>query len=446
MKFVVKNTPCGAVRGLESERCLEFRGIRYARAGRYEMPVEETAWQGEYDATAYGACCYQHRAFENDAVVNPFYHKEFRKGLHFTYSEDCFFLNIWAPKQAEHCPVLVFIHGGSFTGGSTDEAHIKGERFAEKGIIMVAMNYRLGPYGFCAHTALKDEQGRPLANFGLYDQQIAIQWVRHNIAAFGGDPDNITLMGQSAGAMSVDIHLNNPALQGCFRRAVMLSGSGLQRCLLKPLSIQKVSGFWDKVMHRANVSSIAELRAIQPKKLFYAWKKTCAESALSMPFTFPVYDDILLSKERFGLSSVPDMPYLIGATCTDMFPIVLEGIDRRWGRYVQAHNQSPCWFFNFNRELPGDDMGAWHAADLLYVFSTLENNWRPFEETDYHIAEQLSDAICAFARNGDPNTPLLPPWQADYRAPMSFDAHSAPAQWHTKENINVTLTGKGKTI
>ena len=112
-----------------------------------------------YDATAFGACCYQHRAFEEDAKVNAFYHNEFRKGLAFTYSEDCFFLNIWAPKDAENCPVLIFIHGGSFTGGSTVEAHINGERLAQKGILTVATNYRLGPYGFCAHKDLKDENG-----------------------------------------------------------------------------------------------------------------------------------------------------------------------------------------------------------------------------------------------------------------------------------------------
>ncbi len=163
MKTITLQTPCGALKGIETERCYEFHGVRYARAARYEYPKEQTAWEGVYDATANGACCYQHRAFEEDAVVNPFYHKEFRKNCSFTYSEDCFFLNIWAPKQAQGCPVLIFIHGGSFTGGSCDEAHISGARLAEKGIIMVAMNYRLGPYGFCAHQDMKDASGA-LAN------------------------------------------------------------------------------------------------------------------------------------------------------------------------------------------------------------------------------------------------------------------------------------------
>ena len=225
MSFIEKETPCGTVKGIDGERCVEYRGIRYATAKRYERPEIVTHWDGTYDATEFGACCFQHRAFEDDATVNPFYHKEFRKGIKFKYSEDCQFLNIWAPKDARDCPVLIFIHGGTFTGGSADEGHIKGTRFAEKGVIVVAMNYRIGPYGFCAHEDLKDENGY-LANFGLYDQTAAIKWVIRNIASLGGDPKRITLMGQSAGAISVDIHLNDPELKGKLAGAVMISGAG----------------------------------------------------------------------------------------------------------------------------------------------------------------------------------------------------------------------------
>ena len=445
MEYIEKETPCGVIKGLETERCVEFRGVRYARAGRYEYPTEEKSWDGVYDATQYRACCYQHRAFEDDAKVNPFYHIEFRKGLNFTYSEDCFFLNIWAPKNADNCPVLIFIHGGSFTGGSTDEGHIKGERFAEKGIITVAMNYRLGPYGFCAHRDLKDKNG-VLANFGLYDQTTAIQWVINNISAFGGNPDNITLMGQSAGAMSVDIHLNNPMLKGKFKGAIMLSGSGLQRCLLKPLSIEKITPFWDGIIKNAGVSTINELKKVDAKELYYAWLKACKESKISMPYTFPVYDGVILRESTFKLNKIPDMPYIIGSTCTDMIPIVLEGVNKKWGKYAQRHNSKPCYFYNFNRFLPGDDMGCWHAADLLYVFSTLDFSWRPFEDVDYKISEQVSDAVCAFVKSGDPNCSSLPQWKADYRKPMSFSENTACSKWKTRDNLKYTLTGKGKTV
>ena len=340
---------------------------------------------------------------------------------------------------------MIVIHGASFTGVSCDESHIRGRRFAEKGIITVAINYRLGPYGFMAHKELKDENGY-MANFGLYDQTTAIKWVINNISAFGGNPDDITLIGQSAGAMSVDIHLNNPELKNRFKGAIMLSGAGLQRCMLKPLSVEKITPFWNSVMKYADASSLAELKAVNPRKLYYAWKKACRQKAVDLPFTFPVYDGKILEKSEFKLENMPDMPYIIGSTCTDMIPIVLEGLDKKIGSYLCSRNSSPCYFYNFNRWLPGDDMGAWHSADLLYAFSTLEYNWRPFEETDYIISEQLSDCIASFARDGKPESDLLPEWKAGYKNPMSFSEDSAHGKWRTKDNINFTLTSKGKTV
>lgn len=445
MNYTELQIPCGTIRGIEQENCLEFRGVRYARAGRYENPVKETSWQGVYDATAFANCCCQHRAFDDDAKVNPFYHHEFREGQTFLYGEDCFFLNIWTPKKAEKAPVLIFIHGGSFTGGSSDEQYINGSVLAEKGVITVAMNYRLGPYGFCAHKELKEKYGVG-GNFGLYDQSTAIEWVIENIASFGGDPNNITLMGQSAGAMSVDIHLNNPMLKGKIAGAILLSGAALQRFVLKPRTIEKCTLFWDKIMQNAGVSSMEELKGIDAKKLYYAWLKACKEDKFSAPCTFPVYDGVILDRSTFDLEHIPDIPYMIGSTCTDMIPVALEGINKKWAKYVRKHHKNPCYLYNFNRFLPGDDMGAWHSADLLYLFSTLDKNWRPFEEIDYVISQQLSDAVAAFAKTKNPNCPSLPHWEADYRKPMSFCEDSRCAPWRTKDNIKYTLSGKGKTI
>ncbi|MGN0546255.1 MAG: carboxylesterase family protein [Acutalibacteraceae bacterium] len=444
MNYIEKDTPCGKIKGIENENCYEFRGIRYARAGRFEYPKQEKEWSGVYDATEFKACCFQHRAFDDDSVVNPFYHKEFRKGLSFTYSEDCLFLNIFAPKNADKTPVLIFIHGGSFTGGSSDEGHIRGNRLGTE-VVTVTINYRLGPFGFCAHPELTDENG-VCGNFGLYDQTAAIQWVIDNISAFGGDPNKITLMGQSAGAMSVDIHLNNPMLKGRISGAIMLSGAGLQRCLLKPLTVEKIKPFWDKIMQNAGVSSMNELKQIGAKELYYSWLKACKESKFSMPYTFPVYDGYLLTKESFNIKTLPDIPQILGATCTDMIPIVLECVTKKWANYAEKHNSKPCYVFNFNRWLPGDDMGAWHAADLLYAFSTLDFNWRPFEEIDYRISEQLVGAICAFVKNGDPNNRAIPEWRPGGKEPMSFCERSACEKWKTKDNIKFTFNGKGKTV
>lgn len=442
MNYIEYDTPCGAIRGIKGEKCVEFRGIRYATANRFEYPKQITHWEGVYDATEFGDCSYQHRAFDDDSKVNAFYHKEFRKGLSFTYGEDCLFLNIWAPEHAENCPVLIYIHGGSFTGGSANEGHINGTEFAQKGVIMAALNYRLGPFGFCSHPDLTDENGI-CGNYGLFDQTAAIQWIKDNISAFGGNPDKITLMGQSAGAMSVDIHLSNSLVKNDFKGAVMLSGSGLQRFLMKPLMPEKTVSFWNTVMNNANVDSISKLKSVDPKTLYYAWLDACKATKFSMPYTLPVYDGEILKKGDFSLDTISDIPYIIGSTCTDMMPIALQIINKKWGKYAAKNNKSSCYIYNFTRRLPGDDKGAWHSADLLYAFSTLDFNWRPFEKIDYEISKQLSDAICAFAKNGNPNCSSIPDWKADYNMPMHFCEKTGCAKWDTLSNIKSTFTSKG---
>lgn len=442
MNYVERNTACGAIKGLETERCLEFRGIRYAAAKRFEYPKQVNCWEGVYDATQFRECSYQHRAFEDDATVNAFYHKEFRKGLTFTYSEDCLYLNIWAPKDAQNCSVIIYIHGGSFTGGSANEGHISGARFAENGIIMVSLNYRLGAFGFCSHPDLKDENGA-CGNYGLFDQKTAIEWVKDNISAFGGDPDRIILMGQSAGAMSVDILLSDPTVKNQISGAIMMSGAGLQRFLSKPLLPEKTASFWNTVMENAGVKTAEELRQTDAENLYFAWKKACSEVKLSMPYTLPVYDGVLLRQGEFNVKTIPDIPCIIGVTSEDMMPIVLQGLTKKWAKYAEKHNKSKCYIYNFTRRLPGDNNGAWHSADLLYAFSTLDFNWRPFEEIDYKISEQLSDAICAFAKTLNPNCKSIPSWEADHKKPMRFCENTHVASWDTLNNLRTTLSGNG---
>ena len=259
METIEITTKCGKLKGIKADGFNEFRSIKYATADRWEYPTEVTQWEGTYDATCFKDCSFQRRSFEEDAVCNAFYHKEFRKGLSFTYSEDCLHLNIWAPENAENCPVIIYIHGGSFTGGSTDEGHLNGAEFAKNGIILTSMNYRLGPYGFCSHPDLTNDEGI-CGNYGLYDQYTAIKWIKENIAAFGGNPDKITLCGQSAGAMSVDIQISNPMCKNWFSGAYMMSGAALQRELLKPLHPEKTRSFWETVIKNAGCSSIKELK------------------------------------------------------------------------------------------------------------------------------------------------------------------------------------------
>ena len=444
MRTVELTIPCGKIKGVETDDCLEFRGIKYANAGRWEYPVQIEQWDGVYDATYHKDCSYQRRAFEDDEVCNAFYHNEFRRGSSFTYSEDCFYLGIQTPKFVEKAPVIIYIHGGSFTGGSYNEDHINGRELTRNGIIFCAMNYRLGPYGFCAHPDLKDKDGI-CGNYGLYDQYIAIKWIRDNIAAFGGDPDNITIMGQSAGAMSVDIHLSNEMCKGWFRRAYMMSGAALQRKILKPYTVEKMNKFWDAVCEKAECQNMAQLKSVDPEKLYYAWFDAQKQFKFSMPYTFPVYDGKLLRKETFTMNNIPDIPYIIGMTTNDMIPFGLEITNKSWAKKAYSIG-SPCYLYDFDRDLPGDDKGTWHCCDMLYVFSTLGISWRPFEEDDYKLSKIMNKMLCNFAKTGNPNCDGLPYWEANWQKVMRLNKECELVNWETKKFFMNTVTGKGTSI
>ena len=270
------DTPCGPIQGTGCQwpGVAAFKGIRYATAGRWEYPQPVTRWEGVYDATQYGNCSYQPRAFydEEQMPEKAFYYNEFRRGEAYTYSEDCLFLNVWTPETAEpdsKLPVLVYIHGGGFTGGCGHEKHFDGPVWPTQGVIGVTINYRLGPMGFVCLPQLAAEAGHT-GNYGLFDQVAALQWVRANIAAFGGDPDNVTIMGQSAGAMSVQQLCLSPLTEGLFHKAVMSSGGGVSK-LMSPGAPDKNYDFWRAVMLKAGCASLAEFRILPPQQLFEAW-------------------------------------------------------------------------------------------------------------------------------------------------------------------------------
>ena len=441
MDNVKIKTKLGDICGLDMGEYVEFRGIRYATAGRWEYPEICGAWDGEYNATEFGANCYQRRAFENDAECNPFYHKEFRVGQTFTYSEDCQFLNIDMPKNAENLPVLVYIHGGSFTGGSSDEGHINGKVYAERGIVFASINYRLGPYGFCSHPDLTDEKGR-CGNFGMYDQLAALKWIKQNIAEFGGNPDDITIMGESAGAMSVDLLVSSPLVKGLYKNAIMMSGAAIQRSLGKPFEPEKTREFWENVMDKMGAETFEEFKESDVKTLYYAWLVAQKDFKMSIRYTLPVYDGELITADNFNMKTIPDVPILLGITQTDMVPIALEIFTRQYAKRCEEH-QNKCYVYSFNRNLPGDTKGAWHACDLLYAFATLERNWRPFGRVDYDISHQMIECITAFVKTSDPNCDAVPKWEPGAKMPMCFSEHTGPAPLKTKEFFRNTFADNG---
>ena len=406
MEYIV-NTPCGPVKGCpgRAEGTVAYKGIRYATAGRWEYPKQVTGWEGTYDATAYGHCAYQPRAFydEERNKKKYFYYNEFRKGETYTYSEDCLFLNIFTPdtaKEGDDLPVLLYIHGGGFTGGCGHEKHFDGPVWPKEGVIGVTINYRLGPLGFLTLPELKEEAGYT-GNYGLYDQLTAMQWVRDNIAAFGGNSKNITIMGQSAGAMSVQQHTLSPLTKGLFQKAVMSSGGGVSK-MMSAAAPEKNYPFWQAVMANCGCKTLAQFREVAPETLFAAWDTTKKEVKGGFQATSPCVDGRLVvgtGTEILAKGQQHQIPYMAGSNSHDLMPPMLYAMGKSWCKAQEK--PSYCWYFD--RNLPGDQNGAWHSADLWYWFGTLENGWRPFQEKDYELSDLMVRYLCNFAKKGNPN-------------------------------------------
>ena len=414
----LRHTPCGDIAGTDCQwpDVAAYKGIRYATAERWCYPEQVTHWDGVYEATEYGACCYQPRAFydESQVVEKAFYYNEFRRGESYRYSEDCLFLNIWTPVDStpdSKLPVIFYIHGGGFTGGCGHEKHFDGPEWPTKGCIAVTINYRLGPLAFACLDALAKEAGHT-GNYGLFDQLCALQWVRANIAAFGGDAENITLMGQSAGAMSVQQLCLTPLADGLFAKAVMSSGGGVSKMLTtKP--VEDAYPFWESVMAKADCSDLTEFRALAPDKLFAAWQEAKKECKNPMAAAGPAQDGVFICKpgtEVLAAKEQRHIPYLIGMTSEDIMPPILYTMVKVWCK-TQAEQGGPaCYGWFFDRQLPGDKNGAWHSSDLWYWFGTLDHCWRPFTATDKVLSAQMVTYLTNFAKTGNPNGGGMPAW------------------------------------
>ncbi len=406
----IVTTPCGPVRGTAYPHGIAYKGIRYATAGRWEYPQAVTAWEGTYDATAYGPCSYQPRAFYDEEYNEKkyFYYNEFRKGETYRYSEDCLFLNIFTPenaKEGDNLPVLFYIHGGGFTGGCGHEKHFDGPVWPAQGVIGVTINYRLGPLGFAVLPQLKEEAG-VTGNYGLYDQLEAMKWVRRNIASFGGDPENVTIMGQSAGGMSVQQHCLSPLSDGLFHKAVLSSGGGVSK-MLSAAGPEQGYEFWQTLMEKTGCADLAAFRALPAEQLFAAWNELKATTRGGG--CFPCLDGRLVVGTGVALlreKKQKHIPYLLGSTSEDMMPPIIYSMAKKWGEAQEK--DSFVWFFD--RQLPGDDCGAWHSSDLWYWFGTLDHCWRPLTEKDRALSHQMVRYLTNFCRSGDPNGENLPHW------------------------------------
>ena len=403
-EFCTANPPCGALRGSVERGMKVFRGVTYAVAERFALP-EKCAWDGVRDALEFGNGCPQGRAFYDESVLSPFYYNEFRRGLTLRHGENCLCLNIFAPENADRAPVLVFLHGGAFAHGSSDELPFDGEEICKRGVVLVTVNYRLNIFGFVS-------DGSVPYNLGLHDQIAALRWVNGNISAFGGDPDNVTLSGQSAGAISTQVLALNDEVKTLVKRVFMMSGGGFVKGIFRPHNARLTARLAEKTVRCAGVQSFAELKTLGAKELFDAWNKAFNSSPLMQLAVLPAMDGVVAKKENYdAFSRESQLPALIGVTSHDLVAPLMRSAAKNYAKTSPA----ACWQYLFSKEPPGGGKkGAWHSADLWYVFGTLSRSHRPFGEDDRELSRRMTDAVCAFARDGVPRTDGAPWGRAPY--------------------------------
>ncbi len=406
------NTDLGTIKYNERENSNEFLGLRYGKAERFKYVTPIDSYEGEYDATYNKDCCTQKRCFYEHLEIpeRAFYHKEFREGVDFTYSEDCFFLNIWTPKKEGKYPVMIFIHGGGFDSGSIPETAFDGDSLAKRGIVVCLIQYRVGPFGYVTNETLEKENGRD-GNFGLDDQFESIKWVKRHISSFYGDENNITLVGQSAGAMSIQYLCLYQDSAGLFNRAIMMSGAGLWPAFTLPRPCESTRGYWNEVMEIAGCNDISEFRKLDAKRIFDALEIIKTKRKDYTFHNMPVIDHYYLTDSVIKLIKKPlNIDYMVGVTNNDMFTVILASMAKKYRRQVNGY------LYFFDCDAKGDNNLAFHSADLRYLFGTLNKSWRPYNEDDYKLSEIMMDYFTEFIKKGDPNKEGLPLWEKRNKA------------------------------
>lgn len=430
-----------------------FYGIPYAAPPvgelRWRPPQPPAAWEGIRDCARPGPRCPQ-----LGVGKGSFYEREFYP-VEEMMDEDCLYLNVWTPAQStnEKLSVIFWVHGGAFMTGYGHSAHFDGEHFARQGVILVTINYRLNIFAWMVHRELTMEsEHHSSGNYGLLDQIFALEWTKRNIAAFGGDPKNITIAGQSAGAMSIQSLLTTPLTKGLVSKAIMQSGGGITAAPdMRYPTLAQAEESTD--LSLLGVSSIAEARKLSWQELLGRWTSSLPSPALTRT---PVVDGWVLPTSLDEMARAGNhrhVPCLIGYTSNEGLPaapnfhvwqelleqeygpegaaafLALSGGEagfeeynknhftlhcrasaESWALLLEEQGTGPVYVYFLDRDLPGDNMGPFHAADLWYVFKTLMRSWRPWEKEDYWLAYACNTYWAQFAKSGVPQGERLPAW------------------------------------
>ena len=474
-------------------RVRAFKGVPYARppvgAWRWRLPQPPLRWDGVRPAADFGPSCPQFPVRANSLYA----------GGHERQSEDCLSLNVWTAAAAldERRPVMVWFHLGAFQFGGTSVPLYDGEQLARAGVVVVTVNHRLGRLGFLAHPELSAESAdRSSGNYGIHDLIQALRWIAENIAAFGGDPDRVTIFGLSAGSMSVSMLMASPLARGLFHRAIGQSGASLG-------PVGASCGITDSMqdLHHAErtglalakslgVGPVEELRRLAPEVLMSPPVPTGGDlwtfDAVDAPFSrggldssFPIVDGHLLPESAGAIfragrqAPVPlitgsvagessGMPYMAdaarfladsreeyGEDAAAFLTLYPAGDDEQarvssaaanadrvfvwqnwtWARLHGARNGPPTYYYHFSHAppLPADaavaeqSLGAFHGAEIPYVFRHLTARDWPWTPYDHELSEVISKYWTRFAAAGDPNGPGAEPWpRFDPEAPVAL--------------------------
>jgi para-nitrobenzyl esterase len=446
----------GLIQGLPAAdpRITSFKGIPFAAPpigkNRWRAPQPAKNWEGIRKAYEFSAIPMQAPTVID---INNIYTREWAVDPDIPMSEDCLYLNVWTPavSSEEKLPVYVWYFGGGLQVGHTAEMEFDGERIARRGIVVVTVSYRLNVFGFLCHTEITTENPLAPANFGHLDQQAGTKWVKRNIAAFGGDPDNITIGGQSAGGGSVLSQLTSPQNEGLFHKAVVHSGIITKlypgnRMPINWLELQEAEKDGRSFFEYLGVTTLSEARKLSAeyinKKALESGKmwSTVIDQRYSIGNAFDLIvehkywrmpimightsSEFMMAPKASTIEELKNMAndlfredskeYLkLCRANTECIEAVRNNAAVRSIEYairVAAHaiagddSSFSMYYYNFDADIPGwDNPGTFHSVDLWFFFETLAKCWRPFVGRHYDLARQMCNYLTNFIRNGDPN-------------------------------------------